>query len=183
MQGSLDIIRGCKVNLRPIKLEDTPLIVKWRNNPKVMENFIFQIPFTEEMHMLWMNTKVKKGEVVQYIIEEAETSTPVGSVYLRDIHKEYRSAEYGIFIGEDSGRGKGYGTETAKLFVEYMFESLNLHRIFLRVLDGNEIACKSYEKAGFKHEGIFRDMVKIDGIYRDVIFMAKINEKEVVKDE
>ena len=55
---------------------------------------------------------------------------------------------------------------------------LKLHRISLRVLGGNDIARRSYEKAGFVTEGLFRDMVKLDGEYRDVIFMAMLNPKE-----
>lgn len=183
MKQGLKKIVGVGVTLRPITLDDTSLIVKWRNNPEVMRNFIFQEPFTEEMHRIWMNTRVLTGEVIQYIIEDNSTEQPIGSVYLRDIDYVYRSAEYGVFIGENSARGKGYGTETAELFVKYMFAYLNLHRIFLRVLDGNAAACKSYEKAGFIKEGVFRDMVKIQGIYRDVIFMAKINEREVAGNE
>ena len=31
-----------------------------------------------------------------------------------------------------------------------------------------------YEKAGFVQEGIFHDMVMLDGQYRDVVFMAKL---------
>ena len=122
-----------------------------------------------------MNTKVAAGEVIQYIIELADTHQPVGSVYFRDIDPQNNSAEYGIFIGEDAARGKGIGTETAKIFTDFGFEILNLHRISLRVLDGNDSAYNTYEKAGFKVEGVFTDMVMLDGHYRNVIFMAKIN--------
>lgn len=183
MVKKLHAIAGERVNLRAITLEDTDLIVKWRNNPNVIRNFIFRGEFTKESHTNWMNTRVSAGEVVQYIIEERSSGLPVGSVYLRDINYNYDSAEFGIFIGEDVAIGKGYGTETTKLFVNDMFDTLGLHRIFLRVLDDNVAACRSYEKAGFKKEGRFRDMVKIDGIYRDVIFMSMINEKEVTENE
>lgn len=183
MQQELKKIVGIGVTLRPITFEDTALIIKWRNNTEVMKNFIFQEIFTEEMHKNWMQTRVLTGKVIQYIIEDNTTQQPIGSVYIRDIDNVHQSAEYGIFIGENAARGKGYGTETAKLFVEYMFKYLNLHRIFLRVLDGNDAACKSYEKAGFVKEGVFHDMVKINGVYRDVIFMAKINKKEVIENE
>ena len=67
------------------------------------------------------------------------------------------------------------GTETARLFTDYGFQHLGLHRISLRVLDGNVAAIQSYENAGFVLEGTFKDMVMIDEEYRDVIFMAKIN--------
>ncbi|MDD3138294.1 MAG: UDP-4-amino-4,6-dideoxy-N-acetyl-beta-L-altrosamine N-acetyltransferase [Lachnospiraceae bacterium] len=173
-----DEIVGNKVNLRPICLDDTPLILKWRNNPNVMRNFICRETFTEEMHKNWMNTKVANGEVIQYIIELTTTGKPVGSVYLRDINMNHRSAEYGIFIGEDAVRGKGIGSETATLFTNYMFETLKLHRIFLRVLKGNNSAYKSYLNAGFVEEGIGHEMVILDGEYKDVIFMSIINKKE-----
>lgn len=172
--GKNMVIIGEKVLLRPIMREDTPLIVKWRNTEAVRKNFIFRETFTEEMHNRWLDTKVAAGEVVQYIIVEKSTALPVGSVYFRDVDMKNRSAEYGIFIGEDSARGKGLGTETAKLFCEFGFYVLKLHRISLRVLSGNTPAEKSYENAGFVREGVFRDMEYLDGEYRDVIFMAMI---------
>lgn len=168
------IIKGEKVILRPITEEDTSLIIKWRNTESVRQNFIFRETFTEEMHNNWMRTKVAYGEVVQYIITDKNSNTPVGSVYFRDMDMKNRSAEYGIFIGEEMARGRGLGSETAKLFTDFGFNELGLHRISLRLLNGNIPAEKSYENAGFVREGVFRDMVFLDGEYRDVIFMAKL---------
>ena len=174
--GRNEIITGEKVILRPITFEDTPLIVKWRNTESVRKNFIFREPFTEEMHNNWMRTKVASGEVVQYIITDKSSGVPVGSVYYRDIDMKNRSAEYGIFIGEETARGKGLGKEAITLFINFGFEALGLHRISMRVLDNNISSIKSNEKVGFVREGVFRDMVYLDGEYRDVIFMAKINK-------
>ena len=171
-------LTGEKVILRPITREDTPLIVKWRNTPSVRENFIFRETFTEEMHNRWLDTKVASGEVVQYIIIDKKDDRPVGSVYFRDINRQNRSAEYGVFIGEEEARNRGLGSETAKLFTAFGFETLKLHRISLRLLSGNAAAEKSYERAGFEREGVFRDMVFLDGKYRDVIFMAKLGGRD-----
>ena len=98
----------------------------------------------------------------------------MGSVYYRDVDHTFNSAEYGIFVGEESARGKGFGTETARLFTDFGFTALHLHRISLRVLAENTPARCSYAAAGFVEEGTFRDMVRLDGVYRDVVFMAKI---------
>ena len=165
---NLPVLEGAAVRLRPIADADTDLIVKWRNTPSVVQNFIFRQTFTPEMHRSWLATKVATGQVVQYIIIDKADDKPVGSVYYRDIDNHNRSAEYGIFIGEESARGKGLGTETAEL---------QLHRISLRVLAENTAARRSYEKAGFVQEGIFRDMELLDGQYRDVVFMARLAEK------
>ena len=177
----LPVINGEKISLRPITREDTGLIVAWRSNPEVMKNFIFRQPFTRELHENWLATKVDTGKVIQYIIVDKETGRSVGSVYFRDIDPENESAEYGIFIGEEDYLGRGFGTEAARLFTRFGLDVLKLHRISLRVLGGNAIARRSYEKAGFVTEGLFRDMVKLDGEYRDVEFMAMLNEEEEEK--
>lgn len=175
---SLPNLDGLKVSLRPITINDTELVVKWRNNPSVKCNFVFQEEFTYEMHEKWLNTKVKYGEVVQYIIIDKDTGNAVGSVYFRDIDGKNQSAEFGIFIGEDSIRGKGLGSEATKIFTNFGFDYLKLHRIMLRVFSDNLQAQKAYQNAGFNVEGIFKDMIRQNNKYRDMTFMAIINSKE-----
>ena len=52
------------------------------------------------------------------------------------------------------------------------------HKLMLRVLAENKGAIRSYEKAGFVKEAYLRDEVFLEGKYKDVIYMAVINEKE-----
>ena len=99
------------------------------------------------------------------------------TVYLRDIDQQHKKCEYGIFIGEDSCRGKGIGSAAAKLAINYAFEKLGMNRVFLRVFADNKQAIRSYEKAGFKYEGTFRDDVIIDGTPYDMVFMAILREE------
>lgn len=173
----LPVIEGEQIYLRPITYEDTEDIVRWRNDPEVLRYFLFRDPFTPELHESWLKNKVETGKVIQYIIVDRESNKSVGSVYFRDIDTTNESAEYGIFIGEASARNRGIGSEAAKIFTDFGFRVLGLHRIFLKVLGFNRIAQRSYEKAGFIIEGTFRDYVKLDNEFTDVVFMAKLNEK------
>ena len=173
----LPVIDGKEILLRPITDSDTANVVKWRNNPKVRENFIFRDLFTPESNRKWMQTKVDTGQVVQYIIE-IKGEKPIGSVYYRDISKINNSAEFGIFIGDDAEWGKGYGTEAARLFISLGFRELHLHRIFLRALESNHRAIRSYKDVGFVQEGVFHDMVLLDGKYQNIVFMAVINNEQ-----
>ena len=172
--SELPVINGGKLSLRPITDADTADIVRWRNDPEVWKYFLFRDPFTPEMHRDWLRNKVETGKVIQYIIVEHESGQSVGSVYFRDVDEKNESAEYGIFIGEAFARGRGLGTETARLFTAFGLDVLRLHRISLKVLGDNEIARRSYEKAGFQTEGIFRDYIKLGGKYADVVFMARL---------
>ena len=110
------------------------------------------------------------------MIIDDEAGEEVGSVYLRDIDLQNKKCEYGIFIGEDSCRGKGIGSAAAKLALDYAFETLGLNRVFLRVFADNVRAQKSYENAGFMIEGTFRDDVLIDGRAYDMVFMGILKE-------
>jgi RimJ/RimL family protein N-acetyltransferase len=171
-----DWLVGENIILRPLTLDDTDMIVHWRNQPFIMENMINRAPFTPAGHEEWVRTMIGTGKVVQFIILEKEGGRPVGSTYFRDINYEYEKAEFGVFIGEKDAQGRGYGTESAKLMLDYGFETLRLHKIYLRLLAGNAPAEKSYEKAGFQREGYLKDEVKPAGEFIDIIMMAKIKD-------
>lgn len=82
-----------------------------------------------------------------------------------------RNGILGIFIGENFGRDKGYGTEAIKLLIKFGFEELNLHRISLTLNADNHRAYKCYLKAGFTEVGREREAVYYGGHYADVIHM------------
>ncbi len=166
------------IYLRPMKVEDAPDIVRWRNNPEVKKHYIYQGEFTVESHLEWMKKHVDTGEVVQFMICVLETDQAIGCVNVQEIDRTHNKAEYGIFIGEDTLRGKGIGTAAAKLMLKYCFEEAGLHRIYLRALASNKRAIKSYEKAGFTLEGILKDDAFVNGAYQDIAWMAVINPNE-----
>ena len=166
-----------EVTIRPITYDDTENIVRWRNAEYVNSRFIDRRMFTKESHEAWLKNYVETGKVAQFII--LLNGEPVGSVYLRDIDLNKKEAEYGIFIGEESARGKGVGTKSAKLILKYAFEELGLEKIFLRVLKDNPGAVRSYEKAGFKKNDR-TEILNINGEMCEVIFM-ELEKKDFEK--
>jgi len=135
--------------LRPISYEDTDLILQWRNGYDVKRFFLHQNDISREEHLNWLENKVFKGYVSQFIICLRETETPIGSIYIRDIDYEKKQGEYGIYIGEIAEHGKGYGQEASRLLIGYAFDVLDLELLYLRVLSSNIRAISSYKKLGF----------------------------------
>ncbi len=172
-------IEGERIVLRRMEYEDTDSIVRWRNNERVRSHFIYRERFTSEGHRHWIDAMVGTGKAVQFIICEKDSMRPVGSVYFRDIDREGKEAEYGIFLGEDDAVGKGYGTEAAKLAVGYAFSKLGLRRLILRVFTDNGAAVKSYENAGFVKKDILKDVECSDGERKDM-FLMSIEKKKLI---
>jgi diamine N-acetyltransferase len=166
-----------RLYIRPMTEEDVPDFVRWRNSDIVRNFYIYRADFTVEGQKTWMKNNVDTGKAVMMIMCLAENDHSIGCVYVQNIDKTHSKAEYGIMIGEAEAQGKGYGTSAAKLMLKYCFEELKLHRIYLRALEGNERATRSYEKAGFVKEGFLKDDVIIDGEYRSVVWMAAVSEK------
>lgn len=162
------------INIREITYDDTDLIVNWRNKGFVRSKFLFREDFTNEMHQQWMQEKVDKGLVKQFIIEVDKM--PVGSVFLKDVDKVNNKAEFGIFIGEENYLGKGIGSEATRLILDFAHDRMHLHKVYLRVLSDNFRAINSYKKNGFTVEANLRDELFIDKKYLDIVLMGKILE-------
>ena len=83
-----------------------------------------------------------------------------------------RTGEIYIFIGEVDKQSRGYGTSTVRQLIEYAFRTLNLRKIYLRVLSDNLNAIKLYKKLGFIVEGELKSHVYKNGEYKNLLLMG-----------
>ncbi len=144
------IMKGERVYLRDMTPNDTDSIVKWRNAPHVVKNFIYRKPLTREDHLNWIRTKIDTGLVRQFIVGRLEDGREFGSIYFRDIDNENHTCEFGIFLGDPEMAGHGYGYEAQNLSMEYVFSEMKMDVVELRVLEANKAAIHNYVKCGFK---------------------------------
>ena len=168
-------IRGEKVYLRPITLEDTDNIIRWRNSENVRPYFIYQKPFTREGHLEWLRTMIDTKKGYQFIVCEYGTDRPIGCTYLRDFDEQHNKIEYGMFLGEKSEAGKGISSEIVKLTLDFCFEDLNIHKVFCRIFADNMPSIKGCERGGFHREAYLEDEVYVNGKYRDMVLLAALN--------
>ena len=171
------IIRGERVTLRPIASGDTANIVRWRNSENVLKYFIDRTPITRESHERWLKERVETGRVAQFIIVDNACGADVGTAFLRDIDKITGSAEFGFFIGEESARGRGLGSESCSLLCAYAFNELGLRRVTSRVLAFNARSAAVFEHVGFKKEAVLRGHVACEGGYCDLVFYGLMKEE------
>ena len=119
----------------------------------------------------WLENAAKDSDNRNFNIVDIENDKLVGTVGLENFNWINRSAELGIFIGDEDYRSNGYGAEAIRLVLEYGFKYLNLHSIRLDLLSANERAHKCYLKCGFKDAGGSREEIFLNGKYYDRLHM------------
>jgi len=101
----------------------------------------------------------------------------VGGLDIEVVNWGARDAFVAIFIGDRENWSKGYGTDAMRILLRYAFDELNLGRVSLSVFEYNPRAIRSYEKAGFRHEGRIRKILNKEGRRWDILFMGILREE------
>ena len=173
------MIVGSITQLRPLRLDDAERVVRWRNEPFVAEQ-MFSAPPTLEDHLRWFDGLSKSTTREEFIIcERDDAAKPVGTIGLSAIDRHHRRAEYGIVIGESAALGRGLAADASRLILNYAFDSLGLHRVFLHLFRDNARALRLYERLGFTAEGLLRRHAMRRGEFVDVIVMGLLREEWV----
>jgi len=165
-----------RVVLSPISGADAPILYRWINDPELVRFSAAYRPVHEPGHRAWLASLPARRDLIVFAIRR-RSGRLVGTCQLLNINPVSRSAELQIRIGDAGSRGKGLGLEAVRQLVAFGFRDLNLHRISLQVFASNRRAIKTYEKAGFRHEGRLRDAAFIDGGFVDVCVMAILEDE------
>ena len=107
------------------------------------------------------------------VVEEIDSKQFIGYAATSKIDYINSNAHVGI-IFHKNGRGKGYFKEASILFYAYLFNEINLHKVYSGVLTYNEIAITNDKKIGFKIDGIMKEHIYQNGKYHDVYMVSLI---------
>jgi diamine N-acetyltransferase len=173
-------IEGRLVALGPLRKDLLTTYHRWITNLATLRTLDQPpLPLTLEQEQRWYEQAIATTERVPFTIYARTTWEPIGNTDLHDINHRRGTAEFGIMIGEPSARGKGYGTEAARLVLDYAFTVLRLRNVMLRTAEFNLAARRAYEKAGFKEFGRRRSCRPIAGKLWDDIYMDCLNTEFV----
>lgn len=166
-------LRGERVALGPRQRDQVPLFLRWINDFTVTRTYgmRFRNRTLEAMEENYERGSKGGADYVDFTIYESATLQPIGWTGLEEIDHFDRTAKYTILIGEPTCWGKGYGTETTRLVLDYGFHGLGLHSIYLTVFSFNERGIRAYQRAGFREIGRRREAHRCGGLAYDVIYM------------
>jgi RimJ/RimL family protein N-acetyltransferase len=167
---------GIGVVLAPLLEQDSQKLFEWINDRELVLLSSPYRPIGSAHHRTWFESVQQREDTAIFAIRD-KAGRLIGTCQLLNRNALHQSAELQIRIGEPADRGHGYGTAAVELLLQYAFRDWNLHRVQLFVIDGNAAAIRTYEKCGFKREGVLRQAVYADGRYRDLIVMGVLRDE------
>ena len=147
-------IQGKRVILRAIEQSDLPALQAWSNDTDIQHILGgWHFPSSANVMDNWFQS-LHRDELNQRFAIDAENNEIIGTTNLVNINWKDRNAFTGLLIGQNTNRGKGYGTDAVMTLMRYAFEELGLERLDTTIIEHNEASLKLYiEKCGWKEEG------------------------------
>jgi diamine N-acetyltransferase len=158
-----------KLKLRPLERKDLPFVHALDNERHTMA-FWFEEPYEslDELTNLY-DKHIHDDDERRFVIDGDDQFS--GIIELVNINFIHRNAEIQIIIKSDF---QGLGLAKIAMFkgLDYAFNILNMHKVFLYVDAENHKALHVYEELGFIQEGILRQHFFVEGAYHDSIIMG-----------
>lgn len=165
------------IYLRPIEEKDLENIRKLRNDPSTWINLTDVTLIDPVMQKNWFNSLPQKYNSCRYFVVCKSKDKFIGLIRMDEIDWVNKSIRVGCDVAVNA-RGKGCGQLIMRMIKEYCFNYLNMHRLWLAVMEYNTKARHVYEKAGFKTEGRYRKAIYRNGKYHDYILMSLLKEED-----
>lgn len=164
--------------LRPPEPHDATRLYQYKNDIEVaslLGGFHAGLSRTDVAE--WIESHRRNKSDVIWAIADRDDDSCLGHVGLYQVDHRIRSAEFAIMIGARDRWGKGLGREVTSHVVEWGFSNLNLNRVSLSVLAGNDRAIRLYRSLGFVEEGRLRQAQYKNGAYVDVVLMSVLRSE------
>jgi len=166
-----------RVYLRPFGRNDLSCVQKWSKDPEIREMTGEVAPMSRAVAERWYRGLRTGKDRKWFAIVLAEGNRVIGEAGLLRMFKPWLCTDMSIVIGEKDTWGKGYGTETGRLLLDYAFKRLGFHRVSIGVVGFNERALGFWEGLGFRKEGVQRDGYHCAGKYSDFVMMSILEDE------
>lgn len=162
---------------RAIKIANADLILKYRSNPVVSQYQLFR-PRTLEDVLDFINNLSEIPNVLdtwfQLVIFTGEGNELIGDLGIHFI--DHFQVEIGVTLSPKY-QGKGYATESLLGVLNYLFMTLNKHRVVASVDPGNLKSIALLKRVGMRQEARFIKSVWFNEHWSDDLVFAILREE------
>lgn len=166
---------------RFLKPSDLTYFNEWIFDKEVIQYSMTKFHRIQNLQQVsvWFESTLGDSKSFQVGLVDRKSNQLIGYAGIAGLNEVDGNGEYFIFIGNKSFWNKGLASIITPKIVEYGFNHLNLHRIFLTASSKNAHALKAYAKAGFKPEGVMREAFFRQNEYSDKIIMGTLKTEYV----
>jgi hypothetical protein len=174
------LIKDKKVGLRALEKEDLILLRDWRNIAEFRKNFreVRELSLTDQES--WFGSLQESKHVnYMFVIIDLETEKPIGAAGLLYINWIIRSADFSFYIGDENKYigDDGIAKEAAQLLINYGFNNLNLHKIWMELYEFDSQKINFFKNDfEFIQDGLLRDNCFEKGRYWDSLILSLIKK-------
>ncbi|MBN1375792.1 MAG: GNAT family N-acetyltransferase [Dehalococcoidia bacterium] len=148
------ILPGKKVRLRSRKIEDCANEFRWRTDDELCRlDTSVPVTFSYAEFLDRYSVALSYPGLTYTLAVDSLEGMHIGNCSLFNVDFVDGSTEIGILIGEKSYWNQGYGSDAVATFIQHIFDSSDIEKIFLRTLDWNMRAQNCFEKCGFVSHG------------------------------
>jgi diamine N-acetyltransferase len=173
---------GYEIVLRAPEPSDVDVLYRWENDSEIWHVSNTYTPFSKnilEKYIENAHLDIYQVKQLRLMIDVRENgnlkSRPVGTIDLFDFDPYHNRAGIGILIGDKSDRKKGYATTALQKFIDYGFNTLQLHLLYCNITKGNTDSLRLFRKCGFRISGRKVDWIKTPGNYLEEFLLQLIN--------
>lgn len=172
LPNPLPILPTPRLVLRPAAARDVEARFAMGRDPDIYRMLGADIanlpPFTRERAEAWVaGIEAHPGAWVIALEDQA-----IGEIRIDNPVDADARASLAIGILDRRHLGEGYGCEAIRAVARFSFDTLELHRLSVRVLAFNERAIRAYEKVGFRREGVERESARVGRQWHDDVLMG-----------
>jgi RimJ/RimL family protein N-acetyltransferase len=164
------LIRYKDIGFRSVERSDLELIRKEHNEEPILLMLRDPGIVTETMQNKWFESISSNRNNTVFTIFYKKPDKAIGVWKLQGLDDVNRCTEIGLDIFS-AYRHKGYGQKAFQMIFKYLFDSLNIHTVYAKVGEYNEISLKAAQKAGFRISGKMRETLYRKGRYWDNIVL------------
>jgi RimJ/RimL family protein N-acetyltransferase len=129
-------------------------------------------PFIRQWSFEQHQKAIQSDDYVHFTVKDLKTEDLLGYVILIGATNPDLSLEFKRMV--ITQKGEGYGRKTFRLVTKYGFEQLNMHRIWLEVMEHNKVGYNLYLSEGYKVEGTHRESCKLGDKFINLIVMSML---------
>ncbi|WP_314728284.1 GNAT family N-acetyltransferase [Bacillus sp. Marseille-Q3570] len=167
--------------IRPLKKEDAGHLVKWLNDPEVLQWYEGR-DRPHDLDKVYEHFYESDNQVIKNLV--MWNQTPIGYVQYYPLSEKekriygYKRNEsfYGMdqFIGELSYQGRGIGTLLVGTVATFLFDKLDAAKVVMDPQLRNPRALRCYEKCGFRPVRLLKSHEMHEGKKEDCLLIEKI---------